>query len=157
MAIGAIALHWSYLDAEVTHLIFLLRRTLDEQGKGEPGTRVPLGHKERLVALRRLLVRVVGQKCDYLKDFDKLRSAVEQATELRHDIAHHTLTVSNPTGQDDDLCVMFLRRSKPDVEAGTILSHYVRDIFQAADLLWSKQWDLTAIVVGAINSKYEER
>lgn len=75
---------------------------------------------------------------------------------MRHDIGHHTLTVSNPTGGDDDVCLVFFRRSKPDVEGGKIFSRYVRDVFQSADLLWTKKWDLTAIVVGAINSKSEE-
>ncbi len=110
----------------------------------------------RLTFLRQLLVRLVGEESEYVREFDTLRRETMEATELRHDIAHHTMTISNPTGGDDDVCLTFFRRSKPDADGGKIFRRYVRDVFEVADRLWDKKWDLIAVVLLAINSKFSE-
>lgn len=107
MAIGVIMLHWSYLDAEITQQIIWLKEALEEKGIDVSTIKIPGGHDQRFKLLRRLLVSLVGVDDKYVKDYDRLITIVQPATEVRHHIAHHTISFSNPTGSDGDDCLMF--------------------------------------------------
>jgi hypothetical protein len=156
MAIGAITLHWSYLDSEMADNIVLLKTALQEQKIDASHVQIRPMHSARLKALRQYLVLLTGKNNEHVKEFNKLVNVIKPCTQIRHNIAHNTVTFSNPTGKPNDLCIMFFQRDKPDQQTGILITRFVRDVFQAADTLWKAVWDLRAIVIGAINSKDEE-
>jgi hypothetical protein len=141
LAIGALILHWGQFDSELGFWIKELRAQRNSLLLPETQDELANDLSGRLTALRRLF-KQCGADDTQMRKFDACRTKILAIALVRDDIAHGATGLGNSTGTDEGiylLCVPSRKNQKTlgDIKIGhhVMVSHHLKDIFAAADLI----------------------
>ena len=103
--------------------------------------------------LLRKLIKACSADPGHLSEFDRIRQAIARITSIRNDLVHGALGLGNNTGTDEGLYVFCAPHRKARRSDSGILpayhelqSYLVREIFEAADDIWSSRESLDKLV-----------